>query len=48
MLKYDGLLEMLWKNTAGTRDFDEKLRQLNKSYMDLEAQRKKRALLYED
>ena len=34
-LKYDPLLEFLWRNNASLKDFDESLRKINKSALKL-------------
>ncbi len=34
-LKYDPLLNMLWKHNAGLQDFDEKIRKINLSALKL-------------
>ena len=44
-LKYDPLLEFLWRNNSSLKDFDDAVRHINKSTLRLKIKRASRVLL---
>ncbi|KKM26344.1 hypothetical protein LCGC14_1585770 [marine sediment metagenome] len=44
-LKFDPLLEFLWRNNSSLKDFDDAVRQINKSALKLKIKKASRILL---